>query len=161
MGKAAINGGVSIGIRRRIPIHPGTYKFKHSGQKFKKICSLILFTVLDLQRVRTPPVYPYNVTVTRREDEGFGFVIISSLNRSGSTIGKFPSQENLALGRPEHEVSTVPSSPSPQRPFWILAKKKFPIWLKYSKFFVHRENNQGQPSGAMWATSRWRPHTSS
>lgn len=34
-------------------------------------------------------VYPYHVTVTRREDEGFGFVIISSLNRSGSTIGKY------------------------------------------------------------------------
>lgn len=40
-------------------------------------------------RVCTPPMYPYHVTVTRREDEGFGFVIISSLNRSGSTIGRW------------------------------------------------------------------------
>ena len=31
--------------------------------------------------------YPYNVTVTRRENEGFGFVIISSLNKAGSAIG--------------------------------------------------------------------------
>lgn len=32
--------------------------------------------------------YPYDVTVKRRENEGFGFVIISSLNKAGSTIGK-------------------------------------------------------------------------
>ena len=32
--------------------------------------------------------YPYDVTVTRRENEGFGFVIISSVTKSGSTIGK-------------------------------------------------------------------------
>lgn len=32
--------------------------------------------------------YPYDVTITRRENEGFGFVIISSLNKAGSTIGK-------------------------------------------------------------------------
>ncbi|KAK7582231.1 hypothetical protein V9T40_013676 [Parthenolecanium corni] len=33
--------------------------------------------------------YPYDVTVTRCENEGFGFVIISSLNKAGSAIG-FP-----------------------------------------------------------------------
>ena len=32
--------------------------------------------------------YPYDVTVTRRENEGFGFVIISSVSRAGSTIGR-------------------------------------------------------------------------
>ena len=32
--------------------------------------------------------YPYDVTVTRRENEGFGFVIISSVTRAGSVIGK-------------------------------------------------------------------------
>ncbi|ELU17710.1 hypothetical protein CAPTEDRAFT_146207 [Capitella teleta] len=32
--------------------------------------------------------FPYDVAVTRREDEGFGFVIISSRTRSGSVIGK-------------------------------------------------------------------------
>jgi hypothetical protein len=36
--------------------------------------------------------YPFDVTVTRRENEGFGFVIISSVNKAGSTIG-----ENLYL----------------------------------------------------------------
>ncbi len=32
--------------------------------------------------------YPYDVKVTRGENEGFGFVIISSVTRSGSVIGK-------------------------------------------------------------------------
>ena len=33
--------------------------------------------------------YPYDITVTRLENEGFGFVIISSVTRAGSTIGEF------------------------------------------------------------------------
>ena len=33
--------------------------------------------------------YPYDVTVTRNENEGFGFVIISSVTRAGSTIGEY------------------------------------------------------------------------
>ena len=32
--------------------------------------------------------YPYDITVTRRENEGFGFVIISSVTRAGSVIGE-------------------------------------------------------------------------
>ena len=35
-----------------------------------------------------PVSYPYDVTVSRRENEGFGFVIISSASRAGSTIGR-------------------------------------------------------------------------
>ena len=31
--------------------------------------------------------YPYDVRVVRRENEGFGFVIISSVNKTGSVIG--------------------------------------------------------------------------
>ena len=33
--------------------------------------------------------YPYDVIVSRRENEGFGFVIISSVTKAGSTIGEF------------------------------------------------------------------------
>ncbi|XP_052779878.1 membrane-associated guanylate kinase, WW and PDZ domain-containing protein 3-like isoform X3 [Mya arenaria] len=33
--------------------------------------------------------YPYDVIVNRRENEGFGFVIISSVTKAGSTIGEF------------------------------------------------------------------------
>jgi atrophin-1 interacting protein 3 (BAI1-associated protein 1) len=44
---------------------------------------------LDLGYQRTVAEnYPYDVTVTRRENEGFGFVIISSVSRAGSTIGR-------------------------------------------------------------------------
>ena len=32
--------------------------------------------------------YPYQVQVLRRQNEGFGFVIISSVNKNGSTIGR-------------------------------------------------------------------------
>ncbi|XP_063606396.1 uncharacterized protein LOC134781224 isoform X5 [Penaeus indicus] len=32
--------------------------------------------------------FPYDIQVTRRENEGFGFVIISSVTKSGSTIGR-------------------------------------------------------------------------
>ena len=35
-----------------------------------------------------PSIYPYDVTVSRLENEGFGFVIISSVSRAGSTIGR-------------------------------------------------------------------------
>lgn len=31
--------------------------------------------------------YPYDVTLTKKDKEGFGFVVISSLNK-GPTIGK-------------------------------------------------------------------------
>jgi hypothetical protein len=42
--------------------------------------------------MRSDVRYPYDVTVTRRENEGFGFVIISSLNKVGSTIGLFDTE---------------------------------------------------------------------
>ncbi|CAB3366537.1 Hypothetical predicted protein [Cloeon dipterum] len=64
MGKAAVNGRVSIGVRRRVPTH-------------------------ELQNLHRQEIgYPFNVTVSRRETEGFGFVIISSVNKAGSTIGR-------------------------------------------------------------------------
>lgn len=64
MGKAAANGRVVLGIRRKVPTQ-----------------DIISYT-------RTDTGYPYDVTVMRRENEGFGFVIISSVNKAGSTIGR-------------------------------------------------------------------------
>ncbi|XP_034239712.1 membrane-associated guanylate kinase, WW and PDZ domain-containing protein 1 isoform X2 [Thrips palmi] len=65
MARAAAAGRVTLGIRRRIPSHDvQSYGSRHDGG------------------------YPYDVTVTRRENEGFGFVIISSVNKIGSTIGR-------------------------------------------------------------------------
>ncbi|XP_053377316.1 membrane-associated guanylate kinase, WW and PDZ domain-containing protein 2-like isoform X5 [Mercenaria mercenaria] len=43
--------------------------------------------------------YPYDVIVTRRENEGFGFVIISSVTKAGSTIGEFIESQSLYHGR--------------------------------------------------------------
>ncbi|KAI5731509.1 hypothetical protein M8J77_011202 [Diaphorina citri] len=62
MGKASVYGRVTLGIRRKVMPPAET-------------TSMMLG-------------YPYDVTITRRENEGFGFVIISSLNKAGSTIGR-------------------------------------------------------------------------
>ncbi|XP_055881306.1 membrane-associated guanylate kinase, WW and PDZ domain-containing protein 1-like isoform X5 [Biomphalaria glabrata] len=35
------------------------------------------------------PQYPYDVVVSRRENEGFGFVIISSVNKSGASVDEY------------------------------------------------------------------------
>ncbi|XP_060571370.1 membrane-associated guanylate kinase, WW and PDZ domain-containing protein 1-like [Ruditapes philippinarum] len=43
--------------------------------------------------------YPYDVVVSRRENEGFGFVIISSVTKAGSTIGEFIDNVSLYHGR--------------------------------------------------------------
>jgi len=64
MGQAAQNGRVTLTVQRRI----------YQPQ-------------VDYGSSR-PTEYPYDVNVTRRENEGFGFVIISSASRAGSTIGR-------------------------------------------------------------------------
>merc|ERR1719323_2977896 len=63
MGSAAQNGRVTLSVRRRM------YQPQDYGPS-------------------RPTEYPYDVNVTRRENEGFGFVIISSASRAGSTIGR-------------------------------------------------------------------------
>jgi hypothetical protein len=40
----------------------------------------------------------YDITVNRRETEGFGFVIISSVTKSGSVIGEFIGMCHLRQG---------------------------------------------------------------
>ncbi|MPC13471.1 Membrane-associated guanylate kinase, WW and PDZ domain-containing protein 2 [Portunus trituberculatus] len=46
------------------------------------------FTPTELHNRSLELQFPYDITVTRRENEGFGFVIISSVTKSGSTIGR-------------------------------------------------------------------------
>ncbi|XP_043465023.1 membrane-associated guanylate kinase, WW and PDZ domain-containing protein 1-like isoform X2 [Leptopilina heterotoma] len=68
---AAQNGVVTLGIRRRINIQEhlrDNIQSSYGGQMNQQ--------------------YPYDVTVNRMENEGFGFVIISSVNKAGSTIGR-------------------------------------------------------------------------
>merc|ERR1719244_522148 len=72
MGHAAQRGQVVLTVRRRQPQE--SYREGSTGG------------------VTGPPNttsgYPYDVTVSRLENEGFGFVIISSVSRAGSTIGR-------------------------------------------------------------------------
>lgn len=49
------------------------------------IYSFFLFAELHNRSMEMQ--FPYDLQVTRRENEGFGFVIISSVTKSGSTIG--------------------------------------------------------------------------
>merc|ERR1712077_108505 len=67
MGHAAQRGQVALTVRRRQPQE--TYRDPSQGPGMT-------------------PGYPYDVTVSRLENEGFGFVIISSVSRAGSTIGR-------------------------------------------------------------------------
>lgn len=76
MGEAAQRGRVTMILRRRVP-DPNVANLQH------------------LQRHPHHPhlqrefVYPYDVIVSRNENESFGFVIISASNQYyGSTIGK-------------------------------------------------------------------------
>ncbi|KAG1659665.1 Membrane-associated guanylate kinase, WW and PDZ domain-containing protein 2 [Nymphon striatum] len=90
MGNAALTGRVTLGVRRKVP----------QGSFFNfylcRLCMLSyrhyngFFSFADIQTPVGKPEgnYPYDVTVTRRENEGFGFVIISSVSRAGSTIGR-------------------------------------------------------------------------
>ncbi|XP_055930097.1 membrane-associated guanylate kinase, WW and PDZ domain-containing protein 1-like isoform X2 [Argiope bruennichi] len=64
IGNTAANGKVTLGIRRRISSIDSAYTRSMES------------------------IYPYDVTITRQENEGFGFVIISSVNRAGATIGR-------------------------------------------------------------------------
>nr|CAD7431146.1 unnamed protein product [Timema monikensis] len=78
MGKAAANGRVTLGIRRRIPTQ-------------------------DVSNdARSDIGYPYDVTVTRRESEGFGFVIISSVNKAGSTIDRILAVNHIDIMNLHH-----------------------------------------------------------
>ncbi|KFM56561.1 Membrane-associated guanylate kinase, WW and PDZ domain-containing protein 2, partial [Stegodyphus mimosarum] len=65
MSTAAENGKVTLHLRRPVISTESSSNSKH-------IETLV----------------PYDVTVTRNANEGFGFVIISSVNKSGSTIGR-------------------------------------------------------------------------
>ncbi|XP_013779275.2 membrane-associated guanylate kinase, WW and PDZ domain-containing protein 1-like isoform X2 [Limulus polyphemus] len=65
MGNAALNGRVTLGLRRR---HSSLDPLNHHKS--------------------TENIYPYDITVKRKENEGFGFVIISSVSKAGSTIGR-------------------------------------------------------------------------
>ncbi|KAK3103335.1 hypothetical protein FSP39_018567 [Pinctada imbricata] len=66
MGIAGNNGRVTLGLRRRV--------LSGADSGYNSVCHTESF--------------PYDVTVTRSETEGFGFVIISSVSKTGSVLGE-------------------------------------------------------------------------
>lgn len=88
---AAARGQVNLILRRRVyppppPLVPG-YSMGMNSWPAESTPPNLVHTPLV---VATPHPGPtYDVTVQRTENEGFGFVIISSVNKVGSTIGKF------------------------------------------------------------------------
>lgn len=114
MGEAALRGQVTMILRRRtrpgitqqqmpqhhtMPTHLMTQQtssllnntnitVNNSGGLLQYPAAAALQPIM---RNNVPAVrYPYDVIVTRHENEGFGFVIISSSNQYyGSTIGKY------------------------------------------------------------------------
>ncbi|XP_067928192.1 membrane-associated guanylate kinase, WW and PDZ domain-containing protein 2-like isoform X2 [Watersipora subatra] len=70
MGQASSAGHVNLGIRRRVLVQDTSPKKVPSAYN------------------QTEQQQPYDVIVTRRESEGFGFIIVSSLNRVGAVVGR-------------------------------------------------------------------------
>ncbi|UYV65354.1 MAGI3 [Cordylochernes scorpioides] len=81
MSNAAQNGRVTLRVRRHF----------HSGDKVNMGFLTTTVSVADsgyTSKSNDSNLYPYDVTVQRQESEGFGFVIISSVSKAGSTIGR-------------------------------------------------------------------------
>ncbi|XP_014234023.1 membrane-associated guanylate kinase, WW and PDZ domain-containing protein 1-like isoform X3 [Trichogramma pretiosum] len=80
---AAQNGQVTLGVRRRVmPQEHQLHREQMQSVASNYGCRGIGLTGINHIQ------YPYDVTVTREENEGFGFVLISSVNKAGSTIGR-------------------------------------------------------------------------
>ncbi|KAL1242647.1 WW and PDZ domain-containing protein,Membrane-associated guanylate kinase [Trichinella spiralis] len=72
MNNASKNGHVKLVVRRR--------RRKQASSEMSRSISMPLASCSRR--------YPFDVTIARKENEGFGFVIISSVNRAGSAIGR-------------------------------------------------------------------------
>ena len=76
-------------------------------------CSDLTLTDTSGHSSEVVPGYTYNVTVERHETEGFGFVIISSVGKCGSTIGRIiegsPAERcgKLQIGDRIHAVNGI------------------------------------------------------
>ncbi|KAH7947810.1 hypothetical protein HPB52_015950 [Rhipicephalus sanguineus] len=103
MGAAALNGCVTLGLRRKARSLAFTIivadlisalSWETVSESLSSRCRWALESELSSlvdspHRLNNCEVtYPYNVTVMRHENEGFGFVIISSVGKAGSTIGR-------------------------------------------------------------------------
>lgn len=83
MGEAALNGQVTMILRRKVP-NPNMHEMAHQNQHQHQH---------QMQAIQ----YPYDVIVSRNDDsESFGIVVISAANQYyGSTIGKWTLNKHL------------------------------------------------------------------
>lgn len=90
---AAARGQVSLILRRRVfppPGPQGLVNYPPMNWPVENTSPAIATNhAVPLVLVNPHSGPTYDVTVQRTENEGFGFVIISSVNKIGSTIGKF------------------------------------------------------------------------
>ncbi|KAK4872147.1 hypothetical protein RN001_016271 [Aquatica leii] len=83
MNAAATRGQVNLVLRRRTyPTINGSYAPGMGNLNVSDYSSNVGYSTLPHQ------TQTYDVVVNRNENEGFGFVIISSVNKVGSTIGR-------------------------------------------------------------------------
>ncbi|KAF5281106.1 hypothetical protein FQR65_LT02972 [Abscondita terminalis] len=83
MNAAATRGHVNLVLRRRsYPTMNGSYPPGMSNLNISDYTSNAEYNTVPHQ------THTYDVVVNRNENEGFGFVIISSVNKVGSTIGR-------------------------------------------------------------------------
>ncbi|CAH1103300.1 unnamed protein product [Psylliodes chrysocephalus] len=93
MNTAATRGQVNLILRRRINPPPPQIPVNinvNTGTPYWSVESHSQMSAVNMTLIPTNSHLPstYEVTVQRTENEGFGFVIISSANKIGSTIGR-------------------------------------------------------------------------
>lgn len=86
---AAARGQVSLILRRRMhsPMLPVNSGYSVGMNNWSSETHHALGNTMVVSNGNSGPTY--DVTVNRTENEGFGFVIISSANKIGSTVGKY------------------------------------------------------------------------
>uniref|UniRef100_A0A671W5A6 Membrane-associated guanylate kinase, WW and PDZ domain-containing protein 1 n=1 Tax=Sparus aurata TaxID=8175 RepID=A0A671W5A6_SPAAU len=128
MHGAARNGQVNLVIRRRVQPgescpengrSPGSVSTQHSSPRsdFTYANSTITTQAPNTTDRTTPNTQPSDVIINRKESEGFGFVIISSLNRPEAAISNPPSAPSSEKQSPmahQHSPKIQPSSTAPQ-----------------------------------------------
>lgn len=86
MGESGARGRVTMVLRRRMLMMNGMDGLQSQHQQHGEVVNDVpLLSQVPAHNFR----FPYDVIVSRNENEGFGFVIISSSNQYyGATIGK-------------------------------------------------------------------------
>ncbi|XP_026486739.2 membrane-associated guanylate kinase, WW and PDZ domain-containing protein 1 isoform X2 [Vanessa tameamea] len=91
------------------PLHhvsPASYNILHPAPMYPPAAHMSMYGVQYDTNTGWSPT-PYDVTVTRNEGEGFGFVVISSTNKATSTIGQLIANSPAARCGRLHVGDTI------------------------------------------------------